>query len=100
LPVPFRFETCGLPTALSDTCNVPVSTPTPVGVNTTSMVQLAFDVRFVWHVVVVTLNGPVVEITRFLSSTFWWLVSVNTFAALVVPTTVAGNFAVAGVNVT
>jgi hypothetical protein len=24
LPVPVRFETCGLPTALSLTCNVPV----------------------------------------------------------------------------
>jgi hypothetical protein len=69
LPVPVRFDTCGLLLALSDTCTVPVSTPTPVGVNFTSMVQLAFEVNCVWQVVEETLKGPVVEITRFLSIT-------------------------------
>jgi hypothetical protein len=62
--VPFRVEVCGLPTASSDTCNVPVSVPTPVGVNTTPMVQLAFEVNSDPHVVVETLKGPVVEIDR------------------------------------
>ena len=65
MPVPFRLDVCGLFTALSDTCNVPVSTPTPVGVNTTSMVQLALEVNSVWHVVEETLKGPVVEIETF-----------------------------------
>ena len=62
--MPFRFEVCGLFSALSDTCNVPVSTPTPVGVNTTSMVQVAFEVNWVWHVVDETVKGPVVETER------------------------------------
>jgi len=96
--VPFRLEVCGLPTALSDTCNVPVSTPTPVGVNTTSIVQLAFEVNCDWHVVEETLKGPVVEIDRSLSITFWLFFRVNTFAALDFPTTVAEYVAVAGVN--
>jgi hypothetical protein len=99
LPVPVSFDVCGLPTALSDTCNVPVSVPTPVGANTTSMVQLPEEVSCVWHVVDETLKGPVVEIERFLSITLWLFFRVNTFAALDFPTTVAEYVAVAGVNV-
>ena len=65
LPVPVRFEICGLFTALSDTCRVPVVVPTTVGVNTTSMVQVALEVRLAPQVVEVTLKSPVVEITMF-----------------------------------
>jgi hypothetical protein len=65
--VPFRVEVCGLFAALSDTCNVPVSVPTPVGMNSTSMVQLASEVNCDWQVVEETLKGPVVEIATLLS---------------------------------
>lgn len=99
LPVPFRLEVCGLPTALSDTCNVPVKVPVWVGANTTLMVQLALEVRLVWQVVEVTLNSPVVEIETFLSITFWLFLRVNVFAELFVPTLVDEYVAVAGVNV-
>jgi hypothetical protein len=40
LPVPVRFEICGLLLALSDACTVPVLVPIAVGVNTTLMVQV------------------------------------------------------------
>lgn len=97
--MPVRFEVCGLLRALSDTCNVPVAVPTPVGVNTTSIVQLALEVSIGSQVVEETLKLPVVEIEMFLSIMFWLLLSLNAFAALVVPTTVVGNLKVAGVNV-
>ena len=99
MPVPFRFETCGLPTALSDTCNVPVLVPVWVGVNATLMVQLALEVKFAWHVVEETLKSPVVEMETFLSITFWLFLRVNVFAALFVPTLVGEYVALAGVNV-
>jgi len=100
LPVPFRLEVCGLFEPLSDTCNVPVSVPTPVGVNSTSMVQLASEVRLDPQVVEETLNGPVVEITMLFRSTFRLFFRVNTFAELCDPTFVVANVAVAGVKVT
>ncbi len=96
--MPFRFETCGLPTALSDTCNVPVNVPVCVGENTTSMVQLALEVKVLPHVVDETLKSPVVEIEMFLSWTFWLLVSLNAFAALFDPTLVFEKVALAGVS--
>ena len=71
LPVPDRFEVCGLLTALSDTLNVPVVTPTAVGVNTTLMVQVADEVSSDWQVVVETVKFPVVEIARFLRIMLW-----------------------------
>jgi len=85
--------------ALSATCNVPVSVPTSVGVNTTSMVQVPSAFTLVPQVVDETLKSPVVEIVTPVSATFWWFLSVNTFAALVDPTFVAEYVAVAGVNV-
>jgi hypothetical protein len=71
LPVPDSAVVCGLPTALSDTLNVPVVTPTAVGVNTTLMVQVAEEVNCVWQVVEETLKFPVVEIAMFLRITLW-----------------------------
>jgi hypothetical protein len=96
--VPVRFEVCGLLTALSDTCNVPVAVPTPVGVNTTLMVQVAEDVSSVPQVVEETLKLPVVDITRFLRTVLWLFFSLNTFAALDFPISVDGNVWVAGVS--
>jgi hypothetical protein len=86
--------------ALSLTLNFPVRVPVPVGVNVTPIVQLDLAARLVVQVVVETLKSPVVEITMLLSVTLCLLLSVNTFAGLVVPTTRAGYVAVAGVNVT
>jgi hypothetical protein len=97
--VPVRLEVCGLLLALSDTCNVPVSVPVWVGVNTTSMVHVPRAFALVPQVVVETLKSPVVEIETPVSATFWWFLSVNTFAALIDPTFVAAYAAVAGVNV-
>jgi hypothetical protein len=71
LPVPVRLAVCGLLVALSDTLNVPVVTPTAVGVKTTSIVQVADEVKVAVQVVEETLKAPVVEITMFLSSTLW-----------------------------
>jgi hypothetical protein len=99
LPVPVRVEVCGLPTALSATLNDPVLVPVAVGVNVTLMVQLALAPRLVVQVVVETLKSPVVEITMLFSATVCLLASVNTLAALVVPTFCAAYVAVAGVNV-
>jgi hypothetical protein len=99
LPVPVRFEVCGLLLALSATCNVPVLVPVWVGVNTTSMVQVLEGFKLVPQDVDETLKSPVVEIVTPVSATFCWFLSVNTFAALVDPTFVATYVAVAGVNV-
>ena len=99
LPVPVRLEVCGLLLAASDTCNVPVVVPVEVGVKTTSMLHVAFEVSCAPHVVEETLKSPVVEITMLLRIMLWWLSSLNAFAALVVPTFVFANVAVAGVNV-
>ena len=86
LPVPVRFEDCGLLLALSVTFNFPVLVPTAVGVNTTLMVQLVLAARLAVQVVVETLKSPVVEITMLLSATLWLFLSVNVFGRLVVPT--------------
>src|ERR1700678_1105430 len=100
LPVPVRLEVCGLLLAESVTCKVPIAVPVAVGVNTTSIVHVALEVNCVPHVVEETLNSPVVVITMFLRIVLWWLSSLNAFAALVVPTFVFANVAVAGVNTT
>jgi hypothetical protein len=98
LPVPFRLEVCGLPTALSATLNVPVLVPVAVGVNTTLIVQVDLAARLVVQVVVETAKSPVVEITMPVSATVCSLVRVNTFAGLLVPTVSVANVALAGVN--
>ena len=85
--MPFRFETCGLPTALSFTCNVPVSGPVCNGVKVTLMVQVDFGPRLDEQVVVETAKSPVVEIEMPVSdATGCLLERVNVLAALVVPT--------------
>jgi hypothetical protein len=86
LPVPVRVEVCGLPTALSATFNVPVLVPVAVGVNVTLILQLVLAARLVVQVLVETLKSPVVEIAMLFSATVCLLASVNTLAALVVPT--------------
>lgn len=100
MPVPVRLEVCGLPTALSFTCNVPVLTPTAVGVNTTLMVHFVLAARLVEQVVAETLKSPVVPIVMPVRATFCLLVRVNTLATLVVPTIVIGKVLLTGVNVT
>ena len=98
--MPVRLEVCGLLLAESVTCKVPVAVPTAVGVNTTLILHVALEVNCAAHVVDETLNSPVVVMTMFLRIVLWWLSSVNTFAALVAPTVVFANVAVAGVNTT
>jgi len=98
LPVPVRLEVCGLPTALSDTLNVPVLVPVAVGVNTTLIVHLAFAARLVVHVVVETAKSPDVEIPMPVSATVCSLVRVNTLAGLLVPTFSDANVALTGVS--
>ena len=98
MPVPVRLEVCGLLLALSDTCNVPVSVPVWVGVNTTSMVHVPRAFTLVPQVVDETLKSPVVEIATLVSATFRWLVSVNDFGLLVAPTIVPVYVTLAGVN--
>ena len=99
LPVPVRLEVCGLPTALSDTLNVPVLVPVAVGVNTTLIVHLDLAARLLVQVVAETLKSPVVEITMPVSATACLLERVSVFAGLVVPTFSVANFSVAGVRV-
>lgn len=100
LPVPVRLEVCGLPGPLSLTDSVPDSVPVCVGENTTLIVQVDFEPRLDEQVVVETLKSPVVPIEMPVSATPCLLSSVNTLAALVDPTFVAGNVLLAGVNVT
>jgi hypothetical protein len=69
-------------------------------VNTTLMVHVVFAARLVEHVFVETLKSPVVEMLMPVSATDCRLSSVNTFAALVTPTTVFANFALTGVSLT
>lgn len=75
--------------ALSAALNVPVLVPMAVGWNTTLMVQWLLAARVVAHVVAETLKSAVVEIAMPLRVTLCLLVSVNTFARLVVPTLIA-----------
>lgn len=99
LPVPCRFVVCGLVTALSLICSVPVRVPVFVGVKTTLTVHLDFAARLVEQVVAETAKSPVVEIKMLVSATLCLLESVNTLAGLLVPTFSVENVAVAGVSV-
>ena len=89
LPVPVRFEVCGLPKALSTTFNDPVNVPAAVGLKTTLILQLVLGARLVVQVVVETLNSPLVETTMLVSDTLCVFARVKTLAGLVVPTFVA-----------
>ena len=86
LPVPVRFEACGLLLALSLTLNCPSLVPVCVGVNVTPTVHLLLAVRLGVQVVAETEKSPVVEITIPVSATVSLLDKVNVFGALVVPT--------------
>lgn len=99
MPVPVRLEVCGLPTALSDTLNVPVLVPVCVGLNTTLIVQLDLAAKLAPQVVAEMLKSPVVEAEMPVSDTFCLLESLKVFAALVLPTFVVGKVALAGVSV-
>ena len=74
--------------------------PVCVGLNTTLIVHVVLAARLVEHVFVETLKSPVVEMLMPVSGTDCRLFSVNTFAALVVPTVVFANVAVTGVSLT
>ena len=100
LPVPVRLEDCGLPTALSLTCKLPVRVPVCVGVKITLILQLALAARLVEQVDEETLKSPVVEVEIPVRATLCLLVRVKTLAPLLDPTLVAGKVLVAGVNVT
>ena len=100
LPVPVRLEDCGLPTALSLTCRLPVLVPVCVGVKITLILQLDLAARLVEQVDEETLKSPVVEVEIPVRATLCLLVRVKTLAALLDPTLVAGKVLVAGVKVT
>ena len=70
-PVPVSAAVCGLFEALSETESVPVSVPTSVGVNSTSMLQVPKAFTLVPQVVDETWKSPVVEIVTPVSTTFW-----------------------------
>lgn len=99
MPVPLRFDVCGLLLALSLTLSVPVLVPVVVGVKVTLIVHFALAARLVVQVFADTAKSPVVEIAILFSVTVWLLTRVNVFAALVVPTACAAYFAVAGISV-
>jgi len=99
LPVPFRLEVCGLPTALSLTLRVPVLVPVAVGVKVTLIVHFAFAARLLVQVVADLLKSPVVEIEMPVRATACLLARVKVAAALVEPTLVAAKVCVAGVSV-
>ena len=99
MPVPVRFETCGLPIALSLTRNVPVRAPACVGLKTTLIVQLEPPARLDPQVVPAIAKSPVVDAEIPVSATLCLFLSVNVFAALVPPTTVFAKLALAGVSV-
>lgn len=86
LPVPVRFEVCGLLLALSLTLNLPVRVPVCFGVKVTSIEHLSLAPKLVVQVVDDTAKSPVVEIVMALSGTFWLLASVKVLGLLVVPT--------------
>lgn len=67
-----RFETCGLPIALSLACKVPVLVPFCVAVNTTLIVQEEVAPKVEVQVVLaaLTLKSPVVEILIPVKGTF------------------------------
>src|SRR5271169_963209 len=90
LPVPVRFDTCGLPNALSLTFKVPVRVPVCVGWKTTLIVQLALAARLDPHVVPEMAKSPVVEGEMPISATLCLLASVNVLARLVPPSDVLG----------
>ena len=80
MPVPDRLDVCGLPKALLLTCNVPVSTPVPVGVKITLIVHLDFAARLDVQVVAEMLKFPVVEAETLVSAAVSLFVNVNVFA--------------------
>ena len=96
--MPVRFETCGLPAALSATLRVPVLEPVAVGLNTTLMVHFDLAARLAPHVVDDLLKSPVVEIEIPVRLTLCSFIRVKTFAGLVTPTFSVGNVALTGVS--
>jgi hypothetical protein len=84
--VPVRPAVCGLLLALSLTVNSPVLVPFACGVKVTLIVHLLRAARLVVQVVADTAKSPVVEIAMLVRAIAWLLLSVNVFAALVVPT--------------
>ncbi len=69
MPVPVRFDVCGLLFALSLTLNCPVLVPVAVGVNVTLIVHFALEAKLAPHVVADTAKSPVVEIAMLVSTT-------------------------------
>lgn len=100
LPVPDRFEVCGLPKASLLTCSVPVCTPVPTGLKVTWIVHLVLAAKVDAQVLEVIAKLPVVEAeTPVSDAVFSLLAKVKVLAALLVPDFVLGNLAVAGVKV-
>ena len=86
MPVPVRFDVCGLLLALSLALSFPVLVPMAVGLNVTLIVHFPLAARVAVQVVAETAKSPVVEIVMLVSATVWLLVRVNVLAGLVVPT--------------
>jgi hypothetical protein len=96
--VPFRLDVCGLLLALSLTDSDPSVAPVPVGLKTTLIVHFVFFARLLPQVVVETANTPLVEMLMLFKVTFRSFVKVNVLGALVVPTFVLANVALAGAS--
>jgi hypothetical protein len=69
LPLPLRFEVCGLLLALSFTTNCPVLVPVSDGVKVTLIVQWVLAAKLAPHVVADTEKSPFVEIPMIVSAT-------------------------------
>jgi hypothetical protein len=85
VPVPVSRPVRGLPGALSFTVNVSILGPVAVGVNVTSIVQLAPAPRLLPQLLV-WANSPVVAMLLIVADELVLLVSVTTCAALGMPT--------------
>ena len=82
LPVPLRFTTCGLVTALSVNVKLPVTAPISVGENVTPTVQLAPAPMPDPHVLVAIAKPALAAMLVKLSASFPRLVTVKVLGAL------------------
>jgi hypothetical protein len=85
-PVPVRLTVWGLSAALSLNVREPARAPVAVGENVTPTVHVAPAAMLVPQVLLAIAKSPAGAMLENANATFWWLVSVTDFAALVLPT--------------
>ena len=91
VPVPVRVTVCGLFAASSLKVNVPLPTPITVGMKVTLTVQLASAVTVVPQVLLLMAKSPLMVILLIFSVLVPVFVSLTTFAALLVLSTLLPN---------